>query len=196
MQNHEVIPAFEMLLDEMEAVVEGLNQEGAQLLTAGKYDEARALIGKVESINAIREKVQALSEDWRDLGLTAPSKPTDQKETVRRKMTKLLKQGLRTPNEAFRLPITQALVQLGGSGRVSEVLDLVEEMMKDQLNTYDYQTIPSDPNVIRWRNNAQWARLKLVQEGYLASDSPRGVWEITEAGRHWGEAQSQAGSAL
>lgn len=81
-------------------------------------------------------------------------------------------------------------------GQVSEVLDHVEGMMKDQLNQYDYQTIPSNPKIIRWRNNANWARLVLVQEGYLASDSPRGVWEITEAGRHWVEAQSQAGSAL
>ena len=60
MEKNEVIPAFEMLLDEIDAVVMALNEEGAQLLTAGKYADARALIAKVESINAIRVKVQSL----------------------------------------------------------------------------------------------------------------------------------------
>ena len=81
------------------------------------------------------------------------------------------------------LPILQALVQLGGSGRVIEVLDRVERMMKEQLNKYVYESLPSNPKELRWRNNAQWARLNLVQAGYLASDSPRGIWEISEAGR-------------
>ncbi|MEM7820360.1 MAG: winged helix-turn-helix domain-containing protein, partial [Candidatus Aenigmatarchaeota archaeon] len=32
---------------------------------------------------------------------------------------------------------------------------------------------------------AQWARNAMVKEGLLASDSPRGVWEITAVGRRW-----------
>lgn len=75
-------------------------------------------------------------------------------------------------------------------------MDLAEEMMKDQLNTYDYETIPSNPKVIRWRNNAQWARFSLVHGGYLAADSPRGVWEITEAGRAWVAADTEGGSSV
>ena len=183
MENQQVIPAFEMLLDEIDDVVRGLNQEGAQLLTAEKYDQARVLIEKVEATTAIREQISSLADQWRSLGLKTPQKPVEKKEPVRRKVTKILKKGLRTPNEAFLTPILQALVQLGGSARVSEVLDVVEAMMKDKLNKYDYQTIPSNPKVLRWRTNANWARLTLVQEGYLASDSPRGVWEITQAGR-------------
>ncbi len=34
-----------------------------------------------------------------------------------------------------------------------------------------------------WRNSAQWARNSMVQEGLLKADSPRGVWNISEAGR-------------
>uniref|UniRef100_A0A7C3EZC1 Restriction system protein Mrr-like N-terminal domain-containing protein n=1 Tax=candidate division WOR-3 bacterium TaxID=2052148 RepID=A0A7C3EZC1_UNCW3 len=41
----------------------------------------------------------------------------------------------------------------------------------------------SDPETIRWRNAAQWARYNMVKQGWLKSNSPRGVWEITEAGR-------------
>ena len=35
MEKNEVIPAFEMLLDEIDAVVMALNEEGAQLLPRG-----------------------------------------------------------------------------------------------------------------------------------------------------------------
>ncbi len=115
--------------------------------------------------------------------VSPPKKAPGKKQPVKRVMTTSLKQGLRTPNKAFKLPILQAVVQLGGSGRVDEVLGRVETLMKDQLNNYDYQPMPSDLRIIRWRNNAAWARFDLVHEGYLASDSPRGVWEITEAGR-------------
>jgi hypothetical protein len=95
----------------------------------------------------------------------------------------MLEDGLRTPNDAFRIPILEALVELGGSGKVREVLSIVEQKMADQLNVYDYQPIPSITNVLRWDNNAQWTRQKLVDEGYMLSDSPRGIWEISEAGR-------------
>lgn len=38
---------------------------------------------------------------------------------------------------------------------------------------------------IRWRNTAQWARKTIVQEGLLASDSPKEIWEITRKGREY-----------
>jgi restriction system protein len=124
-----------------------------------------------------------LRDEWLNLEVPATRKKAKKKKPVKRKVTKLLKQGLRTPNNAFHFPILKALVQLGGSGQVQDVLKAVEEIMADQLNKYDYQSLPSNPKVIRWENNAQWARVKLIDEGYMASDSPRGTWEITDAGR-------------
>jgi len=153
-------------------------------MQAKDYAQAREVIAKAEAVLAFQAKVKSLQDEWVHMAVPPTPKAQKQKKPVKRTMTKLLKQGLRTPNEAFRLPILQALVDLGGSGRVSEVLDLVEKMMVDQLNKYDYQTIPSNPKVVRWENNAQWARLKLVEEGLLASDSPRGIWEITKEGRN------------
>jgi len=190
--NKEVIPAFDMLLEELYAIIPELNKQGAQLMEEKKYTEARKLISKAESVIAFQAKVEALRSEWVNLAVPPTQKSDNKKKPVQREMTKMLKQGLRTPNKAFLLPILQALVQLGGSGQVGEVLDLVEEMMKDILNKYDYDSIPSNPKVVRWQNNAQWARLKLVQEGYLASDSPRGVWEITEKGQQRLENDNQS----
>ncbi|KUK31071.1 MAG: Uncharacterized protein XD63_1668 [Thermoanaerobacterales bacterium 50_218] len=55
--------------------------------------------------------------------------------------------------------------------------------MKDRLNEYDLQPLPSTPEQARGRNTAQWCRYTMVSEGLLKPDSPRGVWEITETGR-------------
>jgi hypothetical protein len=141
MQNYEVIPAFEMLLEELDAIVTLHNQQGAELMQAKDYSKAREVIAKAEAVLAFQAEVKTLREKWVQLSVPPTPKAPKKKKPVKRTVTKLLKQGLRTPNQAFHMPILQALVQLGDSGRVGEVLDRVEGMMKNQLNKYDYQTI-------------------------------------------------------
>jgi len=86
------------------------------------------------------------------------------------------------PTSGYRLPILEVLVEMGGSARMSDVLNKVFNKMKDQLKPKDMEKLPSGIS-IRWENRAQWERLRLINEGYLKKDSPRGIWEITGAGR-------------
>ena len=102
-----------------------------------------------------------------------------------RKTKARLPRGLRTPEDAFRRPILEALVELDGTASIGEVLDQVEQKMKGVLNKYDYQPLPSDPRSVRWRNTAQWCRNTLVREGLMESNSPHGTWEVSEQGRKW-----------
>ena len=60
------------------------------------------------------------------MAVPTTKKPEKREKPILRKMTKMLKQGLHTPNDAFHLPILQAPVELGGSDRVQAVLDVVE----------------------------------------------------------------------
>jgi hypothetical protein len=92
---------------------------------------------------------------------------------------------LLTPEDAFRRPVLEALVELSGSAPVGKVLDRVEQKMKGVLNEYDRKPLPSDPRSIRWRNTAKWCRSTLAREGLMKSDSPHGIWEISEQGRKW-----------
>jgi len=190
MKKTEVTPAIKSLIDSIDGVVQGLNENGAQLFKQGKYDRARALISKVEAILGFRGKVLCLEDDWKALDvpiLKKTTKPAAMKSYI--SMTKPLPKGLKTQPDSFRYPILEALDRLGGSGSIREVLSKVEESLSEQLNKYDYQPLPSDPNSIRWKNTASWARHNMVKEGLLAGDSQRGVWEITDAGR---EALKQA----
>lgn len=107
----------------------------------------------------------------------------DDEESISRRDLGRLPKGMRTPNREYEEPILHALVELGGKGRMSDVLASVEKRMKPDLNDIDFQPLLSDPDSVRWRNTAQWTRFTLVQHGDLKPDSPRGVWEITQKGR-------------
>jgi len=97
-------------------------------------------------------------------------------------VTRRAERGEITPPYNYRLPILEALIEMGGSGRTQDVLDRVYNKMKDQLKPKDLEMIPSGTD-IRWKKIAQWERLRLKNEGYLKKDSPRGMWEITDEGR-------------
>ncbi|MBA7491733.1 hypothetical protein ES702_02281 [subsurface metagenome] len=85
----------------------------------------------------------------------------------------------RTRQGLYRLPILEALIEMGGRGAVQDVLNIVKDKMKQILKPIDYEEISSG---IRWQNTAQWERLKMVKENLLRPNSPRGIWEITEEG--------------
>jgi len=85
----------------------------------------------------------------------------------------------RTPREAFRRPILEAVEELGGKDRVAAVLKRVEQKMKHKLTPVDYSKTKS--GLPRWSVYARWMRLGLVHQGLLRGE--RGYWEITEKGR-------------
>ncbi len=95
-------------------------------------------------------------------------------------------QGRRTPEREFIRPILESLIELGGSAKASQVLDIVFQKMKGRLSDSDLDTQPSNPSMPRWLKCAQWCRFNLVRKRkFLNRDSPRGVWEITDLGRNY-----------
>jgi hypothetical protein len=94
---------------------------------------------------------------------------------------KRVTRGSLVPQADYELPILQVLLEKGGRAPSREVIDAIEPLMGDKLKGVDRSKTSSGE--IRWRNRAQFVRLSLIEKGELAKDSPRGVWEITEAGR-------------
>jgi len=92
------------------------------------------------------------------------------------------RRGETTPQTAYTLPILESLIEMGGSGKMRDVLDRVHDKMKNKLTPKDLGKVPSG-TAIKWKNTAQWDRQRLKTEGYLKKDSPFGIWEITEEGR-------------
>lgn len=178
-----VFSAFEILLEEIEAEIDYFTGVGSQALQGRDYNKAKELIDHAQEITNFRNQVARLRKEWTKINAAAEEKEDEETRIQRNNMGKLRK-GLRTPESSYVLPILQALDQMGGSGKVSEVLDKVGEIMRPILKNIDYDPLTSNPDNPRWRNTAQWARNSMVnEEGYLKKDSPRGIWEISEKGR-------------
>ena len=127
--------------------------------------------------DAVRKVLDAAEEHLKFHKTTDINQPP--KKTPERKNK--LPRGLKTPEEAYRRPILEALYELGGRAPVADVLRLVEGKMKSILSEVDYQKIPT--GAIRWRNVAMWERHELVKkEGLLKSGSPKGFWELSDKG--------------
>ena len=156
--------------------IEALKQRRAELI--GELQALRAeLIGELHKLRS--EAVQLVSALDRDMeGLRTE---TPRRVDKKRKTTRKIPRGVLVPMEEYRLPILEALMEMGGRGRSPDVLAKVEEKMRDKLNEADYERTKSGE--MRWKNRAQWARYHLVEEDYLKKGSPRGIWEITDAGR-------------
>ncbi len=86
-------------------------------------------------------------------------------------------------------PLLDALRELGGSGRPSEVTDQIAKTMAISDAVRNEQ-LPSGGS--RFTNQVAWARLYLVRDGYLDS-SRRGVWSLTDKGRESRLTSQQAG---
>ncbi len=183
-----VLPAFELLIDELTAVLKEINTQGARLLSEGNYAEAEKIITKGKTISDLKTNMESLKNDWvnsdsphlRDI----PVPQMIMKKTkVRRKHISVLKKGIRTKESDFELPILDTLVELGGVAPMRAILPIVERKMDGKLTKADYASLPSDTRVIRWENTAQWARQYLVNSGLMSKGLQRGIWEISEAGR-------------
>jgi restriction system protein len=85
-------------------------------------------------------------------------------------------------------PVIDALIDLGGSGKPSEVTELIAE----NLNiTEEEQSQQIASGASRFGNYVNWARFYLAKADYIDS-STRGVWSLTEKGRNVKLSNSEA----
>jgi Mrr restriction endonuclease-like protein/SeqA-like protein len=84
------------------------------------------------------------------------------------------------PEGEYELPILQVLERHGGRAPSREVVADVGEMVEPRLTDVDREPLSSGG--LRWENRVHFTRLRLVEQGLLKSGSPRGLWEISEAG--------------
>lgn len=170
-----VAAALELLLEELEREVDRVQRLGGQSFQDGNLTGTKAWLARADALTSLRQDVLSLAERCRDLVGTSTAHEID----VRGRLPR----GLKTPQQAYCVPILEALVARGGSAPMADILDDVRERMRGQLNKYDLEPLPSDPTQLRWRNTAQWARNWLRERGYIRDDSPAGVWAISDAGR-------------
>ena len=65
---------------------------------------------------------------------------------------------------------------------MSEVLEEMSQQLEGKFLPGDF-ALRQDGKSIVWKNNAQWERLKMRQEGILRDDSTSGIWELVKEHR-------------
>jgi restriction system protein len=177
----DVKAAFDLLIQEVDLVVERATNEVTQAAQARDFRMVHQAADKAKSLKSFRDRLDGLRREWRTL--CSGKRPRPKKPEGR--PSGGLPRGARTPEKEYYVPILSALADLGGGGKVREVLERVKEKMKPLLKPIDYQSLPSNPGIVRWCNTAQWARDRLVRRGLMKADSRKGFWEISSEGRTW-----------
>lgn len=205
----EINIAFQMLLEEMSSALNSLNEEGSEFFRMGDYKNVTMTVEKVSQIQEFHKKVNELFEEWTEISpmgtsvlpqntLKQPDRndpnelyepeldddiDQDEEKTLQQgHQTKRLQNGLKTPRDAFKIPLLQALSELGGRGKSSEIIVLVGRNMRSSLTTYDFESLPSNSKSIRWVNTLQWCRKHLIDQELLKKNSPSGIWELSATG--------------
>ncbi len=173
--------AFDMLLEEMARDVSVVKSASHSAIDADDFDEATRLAARAKAMDGFKVKLAALRDEWN--GLHGPSAggavPSGPPRATR------APHGSRIHVDEFRVPLLKALDERGGGAPKADVLKRVEEMLRGRLGPIEYTPIPSNPRRMRWLVRAEWARFRLTEEGLMKKGSPRGIWEISDAGREY-----------
>lgn len=116
------------------------------------------------------------SEETSRLGVQAPRSTT---KTAKRKRIRAAS-GTLLPEAEYHRPILEILAGLGKRAPKQVVIDELGRRLNGRLTEADRDTLSS--GVVRWESRAQFARLRLIDRGYLDKRSPRGTWTITAEG--------------
>lgn len=188
--------SFIAVISELDEAIGAANRAGSQAFEARKYDQVRDAADRAAKLVALRDKLAPFSQEWAAaMGVAATPAPAAKvaatkaaKAPAKKKAAKAegkprLKRGSSLPEAAYIKPILTVLDQVGGKADVQVVHEKVRELMSPVLKDVDLAAFASDPKMPRWKHAVQRARLRLIKDGALRGDSPRGEWEITDAGR-------------
>ena len=77
--------------------------------------------------------------------------------------------------------VIEVLNSMGGELRVGDVIELVEDRIRDRWSEKDLEILERN-NFRRWESETRFARELLIKQGLLESGG-RGIWRLTDQGR-------------
>jgi hypothetical protein len=87
------------------------------------------------------------------------------------------------PEREYWVPILRILDSAGGAMPANDVIDEVGRRLHDRFSSRDFEELHMGE--VRWRNRTRFARLRMKERGLLNEAAPRGLWEMTDAGRRY-----------
>jgi restriction system protein len=189
----DVEAALDLLATQVREEIMRIRDEGADAMKQGDYDTAKSVIEFAGKLESFAGDVDKLVGQWTLIAKQHDVEPETVKAIVGKTFFQRARKGTITSDKEFQIPLLQALVKLGGSGKTKQVIDQVGKLMEGKFKPKDFELLKSEPETVRWRNKVMWARNSLVNDlGYMKSDSPFGVWAISDKGRKWLDDQTKA----
>lgn len=165
--------ALELLSTEVAKLLETVRSEGAEAYERDDMAAFERLRRQKEDITGFSAQVEALAKEWRALAKKYQPRALGSSSPRPRP-------GEVTPEKEYVLPILQALHEAGGAAPASAVIRRVGEIMAGRFTEKDRELL--NRGEVRWIHRTRWVRHHAAAGGLLASDSPKGVWQITPAG--------------
>ncbi len=166
----------EAQLREIAKTIERLEKAGVAVPDVLRGEKTRLvseLAVKSDSLVAMNRLADEMEEALLDLRKRIGR--DDQPSTTKRNFSNSPK----TSMDVLREHILIALKKLGGSARLKDVLEVISKQLEGKFLPGDFEWRNST-HEYAWQNNTKWARFRMVKEGILRSDSPRGYWEINK----------------
>lgn len=83
----------------------------------------------------------------------------------------------------IKLPLLKAIAQKGGEINTKEAYVEVMELFPELAEVYKKHHTPTEK--ADWKQKVKATRQSLVSDGCIASNSPPGIWRITDQGKKW-----------
>jgi exonuclease VII small subunit len=169
----------EAQLREIAKAVEKLEKMGVPVPDALRAEKTRLAAGlgiqaqAEQALQHLSDELAAILKSINTRLGRGSDPPTAKKPRVKRSRSP------KTNKDVLRKYIIQALKNLGGRARVSDVIEEMGRQLESKLLPGDMEWRDSTREYV-WQNNAKWERYKMTQDGTLRSDSPRGYWELGE----------------
>ena len=196
MTNNKPSNWFDQLIKNIIKLFSSLSKQGSRQKIEQKVQETKVTITEVDQ--DLSPPFEIDESEAESLSLESPSSESadlfeEDRAKVSRETEMQFRSETHTRSKEFRIPILQALVNLSGSAKRKLVFEELERIMGDQLTENDWNTLPSNKKMARWKRIATNARTKMLEDGLITVDPKMGIWMITEKGREeLGEMRNKA----
>ena len=168
----------EAQLREIAKTIERLDKASVavpEVLRAEKTRLAASLAVHADSTQALAQLADEFANILKDLKTRLGQTPSNAAPRTKGKRS----QAPKTDKVVLREQIIHALMKLGGSARVAEVIEEMGQQLEGKLLPGDLEWREATNEYV-WQNNAKWVRYQMTQDGTLRSDSPYGIWALRE----------------
>jgi hypothetical protein len=171
--------AMEAQLREIAHAIDKLDKQSVPVPDALRAEKTRLAAALSVSAEAI-QTLNHLAEDLDNLLLDLKSRIGRVPETTSPKKPRSKRaKSPKTDRSVLRKLIIEGLNEFGGSAHKDELYKLIEKKYEGRFLPGDFDYLP-DGRRIAWKNYSDWELTLMRKEGVVKSDSPRGVWELSE----------------